>query len=60
MGEFILAAPGDLATPTGGYLYDARILRELQARGHAARALALPDDLYSPPRRASQKARYSG
>ncbi len=48
MGEFILAAPGDLATPTGGYLYDARILRELKARGHAARALALPDGFPRP------------
>jgi glycosyltransferase involved in cell wall biosynthesis len=42
--ELILAAPGDPATPTGGYVYDAHILAELRSRGREASALRLPDD----------------
>ena len=48
VAEFVLAAPGDLETPTGGYLYDARILKELKIRGRAARALALPEGFPAP------------
>ncbi|HVI27259.1 glycosyltransferase family 1 protein [Hansschlegelia sp.] len=56
MAEFILAAPGDLETPTGGYLYDARILRELSARGRPVRALALPDGFPTPSAGAIQRS----
>lgn len=48
MAELVLAAPGDLAAPTGGYRYDARVIAELHGRRRAARALALPGDLPSP------------
>jgi glycosyltransferase involved in cell wall biosynthesis len=42
------AIPGDLATPTGGYVYDRRVMALLGDHGVTARALALPGSFPSP------------
>ncbi len=42
------AIPGDLATPTGGYVYDRRVLALLADHGVNARVLALPGSFPSP------------
>lgn len=42
MTNAVFAIPGDLATPTGGYAYDRRVLELLASYGIAAKALALP------------------
>ncbi|MEM1375797.1 MAG: glycosyltransferase [Pseudomonadota bacterium] len=37
------AIPGDLTTPTGGYMYERRLLEELQAQGRDTKYLKLGD-----------------
>lgn len=42
------AIPGDLEAPTGGYLYERRLLEALRAQGREIRHLALPDGFPDP------------
>lgn len=42
------AIPGDLSTPTGGYVYDKRVMALLPAHGVAPRVLALPGSFPCP------------
>lgn len=48
MREVVFAIPGDLDTPTGGYIYDREVLKRLADLGVAARHLALPGSFPAP------------
>lgn len=50
--EVVFAVPGDLATPTGGYIYDRRVIGLLPEFGWSVRHLELPGD-YPEPSEAS-------
>jgi glycosyltransferase involved in cell wall biosynthesis len=58
----VFAVPGDLATPTGGYTYDRRIITELPSLGWQVEALDMGDGFPRPSeeRRAAACARLSG
>jgi glycosyltransferase involved in cell wall biosynthesis len=46
--EVAFVVPGDLATPTGGYAYDRRIIAELAAIGWSAQVLDIGDGFPRP------------
>lgn len=50
------AVPGDLATPTGGYAYARRLIREMPAAGVELAPLALPGGFPSPDEAALGRA----
>lgn len=48
MIEAVFAIPGDLNTPTGGYVYDRQVMAALPGCGVAARHLGLPEGFPFP------------
>ena len=48
MASVAFLIPGDLALPTGGYMYDRRVLGLLAAHGVTAQHVALPDSFPNP------------
>ena len=54
--EAFFAVPGDLATPTGGYAYDRRILAELPALGWRTSVVELGDGFPYPSAQARTTA----
>src|SRR5215210_5576933 len=46
--ELAFAVPGDLATPTGGYVYARKLLELLPGEGFGVRHLALPGSFPHP------------
>ena len=45
---FVFAVPGDLSTPTGGYVYDRRVIAELPALGWQVEALNIGEGFPLP------------
>jgi glycosyltransferase involved in cell wall biosynthesis len=48
MREFVFVIPGDLATPTGGYAYDRRMIAELASLGWRAEVLDIGSEFPRP------------
>jgi glycosyltransferase involved in cell wall biosynthesis len=59
VNEAVFAVPGELATPTGGYVYDRRIIEELAALGWRIAVVGLGDGFPFPTTdtRAAARAR---
>ncbi len=55
MPEVVFAIPGDLATPTGGYRYDQKVMELLPDFGWSVRHIALPGDFPAPSRMSLEK-----
>ena len=47
--KIALAVPGDIATLTGGYIYDRRLFEELRQAGHDMTLVSLPDSFPFAP-----------
>jgi glycosyltransferase involved in cell wall biosynthesis len=57
VSEIAFALPGDLATPTGGYAYDRRLLAELDALGWRVELVMLGDGFPQPSISTRREAR---
>src|SRR3954451_1766882 len=60
--DFVFAVPGDLATPTGGYAYDRRMIAELARLGWHADVIDIGSEFPRPSAaaRAAALARLDG
>jgi len=58
-GDFVFAIPGDIDTPTGGYIYDKRMIAELRDLGWRPQVLGLGEGFPRPSAlvKAAAKAR---
>jgi glycosyltransferase involved in cell wall biosynthesis len=57
MKRIVFAVPGDLATPTGGYMYDRRMIAELRQLGWDVGVADIGDEFPRPSARALAAAR---
>ncbi len=56
LGNVTFAYPGDLATPTGGYIYDAKIIAGLREAGISITTLSLGESFPYPTQKIHYKA----